>query len=224
MRFITLVSALATVLATRVLAQLVAADIRSDFYLPNPASADDIKPFLMDPNGQNVLYGDSQVEKSSAKGNGIKLSMTDALGVDREISIFAGLVRQVEDLMYRLQDPSLDTLVLAPTNTVMQSLKRKPWEDEVFVERSSPMDEERRAMENISRFVLSHVVLGYGFDKPGEKKTCGAGASELWYENNRDGRSFVYADKANGDESKVRVLRSQATHNGQVWTVDGVLN
>ncbi|KAK9362060.1 hypothetical protein V1504DRAFT_449414 [Lipomyces starkeyi] len=228
MRFLTIFSAAIAFAAASASAQLIAADLRNDYYLPNPKSPKEVKPFLMTDKDshfeatgrQKVLYGEVDNDVAS-KGTGVQLLMTDALGIDREISIFASLVRQVEGLMWRLQDRSEDTLVLAPTNEAMRALKRKPWEDEETTEHSDPIDEERRAMENIARFVLSHVVNDYGFDAPGEKKKCGAGVSDLWYESAGD-HMVVHAEKKSG-EVKADVVKTESTGNGQVWTVDDVL-
>ncbi|KAK9385225.1 hypothetical protein V1515DRAFT_574849 [Lipomyces mesembrius] len=228
MRFLTILSAAIAFAAASASAQLIAADLRNDYYLPNPKSPKEVKPFLMTDKDsqfeatgrQKVLYGEVDNDVAS-KGTGVQLLMTDALGIDRGISIFASLVRQVEGLMWRLQDRSKDTLVLAPTNEAMQGLKRKPWEDEETTEHNDPIDEERRAMENIARFVLSHVVNDYGFDAPGEKKKCGAGVSDLWYESTGD-HMVVHAEKKSGGV-KANVVKTESTGNGQVWTVDDVL-
>ncbi|KAK9350942.1 hypothetical protein V1505DRAFT_373570 [Lipomyces doorenjongii] len=228
MRFLTIFSAAIAFAAASACAQLIAADLRNDYYLPNPKSPKEVKPFLMmdtdsqfeDTGRQQVLYGEVDNDVAS-KSTGVQLLMTDALGIDREISIFASLVRQIEGLMLRLQDRSKDTLVLAPTNEAMQALKRKPWEDEETIQHSDPIDEERRAMENIARFVLSHIVNDYGFDAPGEKKKCGAGVSDLWYESAGD-HMVVHAEKKSGGV-KANVVKTESTGNGQVWTVDDVL-
>lgn len=88
--------------ATQAMGQLMAAHI----YIPNVQSEEAIKPFLLNNMNDNlkkqdVLYGEDAAEGQSmdGEGHGITLLMTDALGVDREISIFAGLVRQIEDLV-----------------------------------------------------------------------------------------------------------------------------
>ncbi|KAK9375225.1 uncharacterized protein V1513DRAFT_443157 [Lipomyces chichibuensis] len=227
MRFLTIFAA-AIFAAASASAQLIVADLRNDYYLPNQNSPKEVKPFLMTDKDsqfeatgrQRVLYGEVDNDVAS-KDTGVQLLMTDALGIDRKISIFASLVRQVEGLMWRLQDRTKDTLVLAPTNEAMQALKRKPWEDEEITEHSDPIDEERRAMENIARFVLSHVVNDYGFAAPGEKKKCGAGVSDLWYDGAGD-HMVVHADKKTG-EVKADVVKTESTGNGQVWTVDDVL-
>ncbi|KAK9367564.1 hypothetical protein V1509DRAFT_626315 [Lipomyces kononenkoae] len=228
MRFLTIFSVVIAIAAASVSGQLILGDLRNDYYLPNPSSPKAMKPFLMGDkelqfkaNGrQSVLYGEVDNDVAS-KGTGVQLLMTDALGVNREISIFAGLVRQVEGLMWRLQDRSKNTLVLAPNNEAMQKLQRKPWEDEETVEHGDPIDEERRAMENIARFVLSHVVNDYGFDAPGEKKKCGAGVGDLWYENAGD-HMVVHALKK-GSDIEANVVESESTGNGQVWTLNHVL-
>ncbi|KAK9379673.1 uncharacterized protein V2V93DRAFT_373315 [Kockiozyma suomiensis] len=205
-------------------------DALRPFYKPSPLEAkaelvraervyDDQRQ--MQRQQQRVLYGENPEEDVHAEGHGVQLLMTDAMGVNRDISIFAGLTRQVENLMYRLQDPSLDTLVLAPTNTVMQNLPRKPWEDapeaEPMSPNAGPHGEERRALQNIERFVLSHVVFGYGFHQPKQKSKCGTGASDLWYE--KSGANVV----VHSDSKVANVVKMERVGNGQVWSVDSAL-
>ncbi|KAK9453863.1 hypothetical protein V1511DRAFT_45433 [Dipodascopsis uninucleata] len=216
-------------------AQLIAADVRNNYYLPNPASLEALKPFLVSDSSKigikevakdkmsqrPVLYGETDENVLSAEGSNVKILMTDALGVDRDISIFAGLVRQVESLMYRLQDRDAETMVLAPSNHAMQNLPRKPWESADQSESGDPMEDERRAMANIEKFVLSHVVYGQGLEKPGEKKKCGAGISDIWY-NEDHGEKVVVSSKKHADVSAL-VVKSQDTGNGIVWTIDGAL-
>ncbi|KAK9472947.1 uncharacterized protein V1510DRAFT_415620 [Dipodascopsis tothii] len=203
--------------ATQVVGQLLA-----DIYIPDVHSEEAIKPFLVNMAPEKakqyrVLYGEQ--EDVHAAGE-VHLLMTDALGVDREISIFAGLVRQIEDLMLRLQDPEAETVVLAPSNTAMQALSRKPWEDEEGAVRQSPTDEERHAMENIRKFVMSHVISSGRLEHPGEHLGCDQGF-EIWYEEESDKR-YVYSSKS--EDVKAELLNYKSTGNGEVWTLSGVLN
>ncbi|KAK7204970.1 hypothetical protein BZA70DRAFT_278772 [Myxozyma melibiosi] len=226
-------------------AQLLVGNLRSDVYLPQANDPDALKPFykssaleakaqaaraervldqkqLATKKQQHVLYGEMPEEEVHSEGHGVQLLLTDAMGVNRDISIFAGLTRQTENLMYRLQDPALDTLVLAPTNGVMQNLPRKPWEDapdaDPISPNAGPHGDERRALENIEKFVLSHVVFGYSFQQPGHKSKCGSGLSDLWYEIAGD-KVTVHSDK-----KAANVVKMERVGNGQVWTIDDVLN
>ncbi|KAK9475930.1 hypothetical protein V1514DRAFT_299581 [Lipomyces japonicus] len=218
-------------LISLVTSQLIAPARALNIYIPDLASTDQLRPFHLsggkgvqfamdkDKQPQRVLYG--ELDDIKTNSHGVKLLMTDAMGVDRHISIFSSLARQVEELMYRLQDPNKETFVLAPTNEVMQKLTRKPWEDAIEVEETNQIEEEKRAAANIKKFVLSHVVYSAGFAKAGEKKSSASGVNELWYEENTEGNKIVYAEKSNREAF---VKKTQGTGNGQLWTVDNVLN
>ncbi|KAK9447936.1 uncharacterized protein V1518DRAFT_438500 [Limtongia smithiae] len=242
-------AALASLATAQYIALIGGADHETHVYLPDTADVDALQPFMAtsesasppaadrfaatldksarrqklvdDRAAQRVLYADTD----NSNSDGVSLLMTDALGVNREISIFAGLVRQVETLMYRLQDPTKNTLVLAPTNVAMQAFPRKPWEDAPGtvddVHSHSPMDDERRAMKNIETFVLSQVVFDYSFAGPEHRKTSAAGSAELWYEA---GETNIVHSSGPVGELSAKVLAVEGTGNGQVWTVDRVLN
>lgn len=56
--------------------------------------------------------------------------ISDVLGRERSVSIFASFSRDVESVAERLQDGSLNATVLAPSNAEIAKLPRKPWEGE----------------------------------------------------------------------------------------------
>lgn len=109
---------------------------------------------------------------------------------------------------------------MAPSNVAMQHLTRKPWEDEEESIGSGPSDEERRAMDNIRKFVMSHIISTGRLSEPGEHKNCESGF-ELWYEE-VSGNKYVYSTKSK--TVKAEVLKSKGVGNGEVWTLDGILN
>ena len=55
--------------------------------------------------------------------------ISDVLGRDRSINIFAGFTRDFAPVTQRFEDSSLNTTILAPVNSAIVSLPRKPWED-----------------------------------------------------------------------------------------------
>jgi hypothetical protein len=59
------------------------------------------------------------------------LTISDILPKTRSINIFAGLTRDISSVTSRLesQDPTENATLLAPLNSAMTALPRKPWED-----------------------------------------------------------------------------------------------
>jgi hypothetical protein len=55
--------------------------------------------------------------------------ISDVIGKTQSIAIFSGLTRDIDDVAGRLDNAAQNATVLAPDNSVMRSLKRKPWED-----------------------------------------------------------------------------------------------
>jgi hypothetical protein len=148
------------------------------------------------------------------------LSIADILPQTRKINIFASLTRDISSITSRLESTSSqdNTTVLAPLNSVMQSLPRKPWEDrpddtsEIRAER-----DEDKAAHNLQRFVESHVVpmSPWKEGKDGKVKTVGGG--EIWWEE-RDGRKVIMPGEVEVDGVVGRV------GNGEVWAIKGVVN
>lgn len=58
----------------------------------------------------------------------VGIIISDVLGRDRSISIFASLSRDVDSVAARLQNGRLNATVLAPLNAEIAKLPRKPWE------------------------------------------------------------------------------------------------
>jgi hypothetical protein len=119
--------------------------------------------------------------------------ISDVIGKTQTIGIFSGLTRDIDSVSSRLEDGSKNATVLAPDNSVMKALKRKPWEDaqdySTFGESAyEGGDGEDRAHRNLRRFVEAHIVLQSPW-KEGEKVKTMAG-NEVWYET-KDGKKKV---------------------------------
>jgi len=95
--------------------------------------------------------------------------LNDIISIDRAISVFSGLTRSVEEVGARLEDENKNTTVLAPKNTVITNLPRKPWEDphdEAEASAKGTVSEELyrgesgedRAASNLRRFVEAHLI------------------------------------------------------------------
>jgi paired amphipathic helix protein Sin3a len=103
-------------------------------------------------------------------------------------------VRDIESAARRLEDPSHNTTVLAPLNSAVEKLPRKPWEDPREYGALGPNAYEggeghERAQRNLRRFVEAHLVPASPW-KEGEKIKTVDGDREIWWEE-RDGTRLV---------------------------------
>ncbi|KAF3764409.1 hypothetical protein M406DRAFT_356540, partial [Cryphonectria parasitica EP155] len=147
--------------------------------------------------------------------------LSDVMGRDRSINIFAGLVRDVEGVSRRLDDEGQNSTVLAPLNSAMEKLPRKPWEDPEEYDKLGAQAYEgdegwERAQRNIRRFVEAHVVPVNPW-KEGEKVKAMSGEEELWWEN-KDGTKVMQPGNIEVDSV------ASSVQNGQVWILKGVRN
>ncbi|KAL8688269.1 MAG: hypothetical protein Q9218_005779 [Villophora microphyllina] len=146
------------------------------------------------------------------------LIISDVIGKDRVINIFAGFTRDINTISKRLNDDSQNTTVLAPLNSEIQKLPRKPWEDpkdygdfgQSAYDGSAGED---RAHRNLRRFVEAHVVPASPW-KEGEKVKS-LGGEELWWETKEGVRT--------PGNIEVSSIANQVS-NGEVWVLKKVLN
>ncbi|KAL8714752.1 MAG: hypothetical protein Q9220_001265 [cf. Caloplaca sp. 1 TL-2023] len=128
------------------------------------------------------------------KGNPAgEVTISDVIGNDRIINIFAGFTRDIDAISKRLDDDTQNTTVLAPLNSEIQKLPRKPWEDpkEYEVLGQGAYDGsagEDRAHRNLRRFVEAHIIPTSPW-KEGEKVKSIRG-EELWWES-KDGARMI---------------------------------
>ncbi|KAL4925478.1 uncharacterized protein BDV17DRAFT_183004 [Aspergillus undulatus] len=147
--------------------------------------------------------------------------ISDVLPKTRGINIFASLTRQFESVESRLSDASQNVTVLAPRNSAIQDLPRKPWENPDDYEQFGEMkayegDEgQERAKRNLERFVFAHVVKQSPW-KEGEEAETLEGDRVKW---RKDG------DKIYIEPSGVQVDSiAEQVANGEVWVLNGVIN
>jgi len=148
------------------------------------------------------------------------LSISDILPKTRNINIFASLTRDISSVAGRLEStkPEDNTTLLAPLNSAMQALPRKPWEDRPGDNSGiSAARNEDKAAQNLARFVEEHVVptSPWKAGKEGRIKTLGG--QELWWEE-KDGKKVVMPGNLEVDGVVGRV------GNGEIWAVQGVVN
>jgi paired amphipathic helix protein Sin3a len=120
--------------------------------------------------------------------------LSDVMSRDRSINLFAGFVRDIESAARRLEDNSHNTTVLAPLNSAVEKLPRKPWEDPREYGALGPNAYEggeghERAQRNLRRFVEAHLVPASPW-KEGEKVKTIGGNQEIWWEE-KDGIRLV---------------------------------
>ncbi|KAJ8112068.1 hypothetical protein OPT61_g5475 [Boeremia exigua] len=141
--------------------------------------------------------------------------ISDVIGRAQNIAIFSSLTRDIDAVSGRLEDAAQNATVLAPDNTAMKNLKRKPWEDPEdynelgarAYEGSSGSD---RAHSNLERFVKSHIVPKSPWEE-GEKIKTLAG-NEIWWEFN-DGRKTIQP----GNIEVTSIADKVA--NGEIWVL-----
>ncbi|KAL1989011.1 hypothetical protein VTN96DRAFT_5774 [Rasamsonia emersonii] len=149
------------------------------------------------------------------------LIVPDILAKTRQVNVFAKLTRDIEPISTRLNDKSKNTTVLAPLNSAIQSLPRKPWEDPEDYARFGSMDAykgqegEDRARQNLRRFVEAHLVPVSPWKEGEEVETIGGGKVS-W---TKDGDK-IFIQPGN---IEVQSLASQVS-NGEVWILKGVIN
>lgn len=124
----------------------------------------------------------SSPPSSSAPSNVI---LSDVLGNERSINIFAGFTRDFATINQRFEDSSLNTTILAPVNSAIMALPRKPWEDpkdyeDLGVQAYEGDDGQERAKGNMRRFVEAHVVPISPWKEGERVKTLAGG--EVWWE------------------------------------------
>jgi hypothetical protein len=147
------------------------------------------------------------------------LSISDILPSTRKINIFASLTRDISSVSSRLESTatSQNTTLLAPLNSAMQSLPRKPWEDRPGDEQPAALYNEDKAAENLKRFVEEHVIPMSPWEEGKQNKIKTLGGRELWWE--RDGEKKIIQP---GGLVVAEVVGKVG--NGEVWAVNGVVN
>lgn len=169
------------------------------------SSAHDQKP-LIDPTMSD--------EQSTQTDHNIFLS--DILSSDRSINIFAGFTRDFAQLSQRFEDGARNTTILAPLNSVIMNLPRKPWEDKDGEDdtRVKIGDGSEQAKENLKRFVEAHVVPVSPWSKGKEGKIEALAGGSIWWEE-KDGKRYVSIGRMRFDQlliqnrSSLEILRSR---------------
>ncbi len=121
--------------------------------------------------------------------------LSDVLGRDRSINVFAGFTRDFAPITNRFDDATQNSTVLAPLNSAIEALPRKPWEDPqdyhtLGADAYDGPDGQERAQKNLRRFVEAHVVPVSPWAEK-QKARAMAGDEEVWWETRADGTRVV---------------------------------
>lgn len=152
--------------------------------------------------------------------DGDALTLSDVLPKTRAINIFASLTRDVSSVTGRLESTLAkdNTTLLAPLNSAMQSLPRKPWEDRPEDNTGvSAARNEDKAAENLRRFVEEHLVPISPWKEGKEGKIDTLGGQEVWWEK-KDGKKVIMPGHVEVDGVIGKV------GNGELWALKGVMN
>ncbi|CAO2656944.1 Nn.00g057470.m01.CDS01 [Neocucurbitaria sp. VM-36] len=139
--------------------------------------------------------------------------ISDVIGKTQNIAIFSGLTRDIDAVSGRLDDASQNATVLAPDNSVMRNLKRKPWEEpedykSFGANAYDGSSGEDRARKNLERFVQRHIVPESPWEEGKKVKTLAG--NEVWWES-KDGQKKI---QPGGVE--VTSIADKVS-NGEVW-------
>ena len=138
----------------------------------------------------NIPIVDMPSDESISTG----VIISDVIGKTQAIAIFSGLTRDIDPVSGRLDNANMNATVLAPENSAMKNLKRKPWEDpedyDTFgAEAYKGQDGEDRAHKNLRRFVERHIVTESPWEEGKKVKTLHG--NEVWWET-KDGKKKVH--------------------------------
>ncbi|KAJ5630413.1 uncharacterized protein N7484_010513 [Penicillium longicatenatum] len=158
----------------------------------------------------------------SETGPGADVPMIcDVLPKTKGINIFAQLTRDFDPIASRLNDSSRNITVLAPRNSAVQALPRKPWEDpEDYakfgdVNAYEGQDGQDRAKRNLERFVEAHLIPVNPWNE-GEEVESLRGEKLKW--TKEGDKIFIQPGNIEVDSIAEKVA------NGEVWVLNSVIN
>lgn len=146
--------------------------------------------------------------------------LTDLLTRLKSVQIFHGYIREVDSVYERLSNESKKSIVLAPQDSSLVDLLRKPWESlddyaEFGVQSYEGKAGKDRADKNLQRYVKEHVVDS-GFMTQ-DSKYENLNGNPVWYEILKDGNEKYL------HPSNVHIESIHQVKNGAVWILSGPL-
>ncbi|KAI8719715.1 FAS1 domain-containing protein [Fusarium sp. LHS14.1] len=148
------------------------------------------------------------------------VALADILGTQRSLTSFSSFARMDPSTDERLSDLGTNSTVLAPLNSAVDALPRKPWEQPgdyaaLGADAYEGDKGQDRARENMRRFVEAHLVPESPWGENEKVKTVGG--KEVWWVE-KDGKRVVMPDEIEVDNVVGQV------GNGELWILKGVLN
>ena len=179
----------------------------------DPHNQAPIMPFP-NPFAKIPLLGSSDKGDDASPPASGDLMISDVIGKERSINIFAGFTRDTDTIAARFDDTGKNSTVLAPLNSAIQKLPRKPWEDPedynaLGEDAYSGKGGEDRANRNLRRFVEAHVVPSSPWTE-GKKMTT-VGGSTVWWEQ-KDGKRIV-CSLGSGSSDRVHEANNESRFN-----------
>ena len=144
--------------------------------------------------------------------------ISDILGIDKSITILTEYSLGLAEIAERLQDSSKYTIVLAPSNTAIMAMERKPWQDADPASKAPLLtaeDKDTRASDNIARFIKSHIVALDSASWKADVKKHNLLGQPLWYATNDNQRSI--------QPENIEVRNIRKAKNGEIWTINHIL-
>lgn len=193
---------------------------KSNSQLQRNPNAHNQRPIMEGNDAPGIQLPPSNNDNSNADRPTGDIILSDVIGSQRQINLFAGFTRDIDTVSKRLDTTSQNTTVLAPLNSAISDLPRKPWEDPreyaaFGANAYDGQDGEDRAHRNLRRFTEAHVVPESPW-KEGEKVES-MGGGTVWWEQ-KDGKKIVQP----GNVEVERVVSRVA--NGEVWALKKALN
>ncbi|PPJ56876.1 hypothetical protein CBER1_11109 [Cercospora berteroae] len=193
----------------------------SSLWSRKPANELQQAPIMADTNAPGIQLPPSSDGNSPPPPPKGDVIISDVIGNTRQINIFAGFTRDIDTISSRLDDSSQNSTILAPLNSAISALPRKPWEDPreyaaLGANAYEGEDGEDRAHRNLRRFTEAHVVPESPWKKGEKVKSLGGNV--LWWDVKDDEKAYVQP----GDVEVERV--ASTVGNGEVWVLKGVLN
>jgi hypothetical protein len=183
-------------------------------------------PLFQEPSTNNDFY----VPKGEEPQRGPTL-LTSGINVNRDISVFAGYVRDNVAISSRFNNVKKQTVVFAPTDDGIETLSLKPWQYPTPVDDTKSEEEINSVIEsNVQDFIESHLVDG---EVPfevlnSEKSNLGA---LLITENGRkvklvndDGEYYVSAEFNGKDGEWLKVQTVTTVDNGAILIINKPLS
>ncbi|KAI1813414.1 hypothetical protein GGS20DRAFT_479210 [Poronia punctata] len=192
------------------------------------SDADTQTPLIMDPVGPAFPPSDkpSQSDRPSGPSQGGPsqgdVLISDVMGRDRSINVFAGFARDVVSISNRFDSSTENSTVLAPLNSAVEKLPGKPWENAgdynaLGANAYEGQDGQDRAHRNLRRFVEAHIIPVSPWVEKQKTRSLLDGDKEIWWET-KDGVKVLQPEGI-----EVQNVASQVG-NGEVWIIKSVRN